>query len=110
MRWSAASILATSLRWRSRARSSMARSVSDDGVILILILKVLQCLPGFLQDVLLPRHEFVAEIIPLTLVHKGFFVGGAVVLFLLQQRHAHSLQALKVAALYRSDRSPTTAE
>ena len=84
MRCKAASILAISLRWRSRARSSMARSVSDEarsarsGWFCVLVLQMLEGLLGFLQDFFLPGVQLCAEIVPLPLVHERLFVGRPV--------------------------------
>src|ERR1700732_2114372 len=61
-------------------------AVGEIGMILVLVLKMLQCLPGFLENVVLPRQELVTKIIALTLVHEWLFVGRSVVLVLFQQR------------------------
>ena len=79
MRWRAASILATSLRCRSPARSSIARSVSEDGVgevgmVLAGVLEILQGLLGHLEDVLPPIEQLQPKVLPLALVHERLAV------------------------------------
>src|SRR5262245_47759899 len=54
--------------------------VGEVGMILILILKMLQRLLRFLQDILFPVEQLLAEVLPLPLVHEGLLVGRPVVL------------------------------
>ena len=81
---SAASILAISLRWRSRARSSIARSVSEEarsarsGWFSFSACRWAKRLLGLLQDVVLPGEQLLAEILPLALIHEWLFVGRSV--------------------------------
>src|SRR3989304_5971676 len=43
-------------------------AIGEIGVVLVLILKMLQRFPGFLEDLLLPSEQLQAEMLPLTLV------------------------------------------
>src|SRR5262249_41874013 len=60
------------------------RAVGKVGVILVLGLEMGQRLLGLLEDLLLPREQLLAEILPLALVHEGLFVGRSIGLGLVQ--------------------------
>src|SRR4030081_2135268 len=63
-------------------------AVGEIGVILVLGLEVSQRLLGLFENLLLPREQFLAEILPLALAHEGLFVGRSVDLALVQYRDA----------------------
>ena len=53
-------------------------------MILVLGLEMGQRLLGLFEDLLLPREQLLAEILPLALIHEGLFVGRSVGLGLVQ--------------------------
>jgi hypothetical protein len=53
-------------------------AIGKVGVVLALVLKMLERLLGFPQDVLPPIEQFQLEILPLPLVHEGLFLAGPV--------------------------------
>src|SRR5580693_3167231 len=57
------------------------RPVGKIGMILALVLKMLQRLLGFLEDILAPVEQLQAEILPLPLVHERLFVGRSIQAF-----------------------------
>ena len=85
MRASAASILAISLRWRSRARSSSARSVSDvarsarSACCVDSSCSPSQRLARLADDLFLPGQQLLAEVHPLALVHERLVLARTVV-------------------------------
>jgi hypothetical protein len=54
------------------------RPIGEIGMVLVLVMEMLQRLLGYLEDILPPSEQLVAEIIPLALVHERLFVGGPV--------------------------------
>ena len=81
MRASAASILATSLRWRSRAlqfeRAIGLRcgAIGQIGVLREILVQHVQRLPVLPDDLFLPSQQLVAEVGPVPLVHERFVLG-----------------------------------
>src|SRR5262245_62812977 len=57
-------------------------------MVLVLGLQVGQGFLGLLEDLLLPREQLLAEILPLALIHEGLFVGRSVELVLVEYCHA----------------------
>src|SRR5262249_47605838 len=53
-------------------------AVGEVGMVLVLGLQMRQCLSRLLEDLLLPGHELLAEILPLSLVHERLFVGRSI--------------------------------
>jgi hypothetical protein len=49
-------------------------AIGEIGMILILVLEVLERLPRFLQDVLLPIEQLLPEVLPLALIHERLSV------------------------------------
>ena len=96
MRPSAESILAISLRWRSRALQLDGaiglgrRAVGEVGVILVFVLQVLKGLARLAQDLFLPCQQLLAEILALAFVHELFGIGWTV-LVNARTRHAMTL-------------------
>ena len=96
----AASILAISLRWRSRALSSSARSVSEVARSAIsacwaeFVLQVLQRLLGGAHDLVAPVQQLAAEIGPLALAHERLVLRWPIVVrnFLFRCPHENSCQ------------------
>ena len=84
MRASAASILAISLRWRSRALSSSARSVSDvarsamSACCAEVLVQHVQRLAVLADDLFLPGDQLVAEVDAVPLVHERLALGRPV--------------------------------
>jgi hypothetical protein len=81
---SAESILAISLRWRSRVRSSMPQSVSEEARSLRWLaqrafLQLAERIGRGRKDQLLPLLKQAAEIIQLRLVHVFFVFAGDVI-------------------------------
>src|ERR1700722_161786 len=60
-------------------------------MILVLVLEVLQRLLGFLEDVLAPGQELVAEVLPLAVSHERLFFGRPVVFFFFGAHAPHSV-------------------
>src|SRR5579864_1925118 len=50
-------------------------AVGEVGMVLVLILEMLEGLLGLLENILLPRQQFLSEIVPLAFVHERLFVG-----------------------------------
>src|SRR5829696_649960 len=55
------------------------RAIGEIGMVLVFVLKMLQRFPGFLEDFLLPGEQFVAEMLPLPLVHERLFIRWPIV-------------------------------
>jgi hypothetical protein len=62
----------------NRAVGLRGRPIGKIGMVLVLVLEMLQRLLGYLEDILPPGEQLVAEILPLALVHERLFVGGPV--------------------------------
>src|SRR5262245_21262478 len=73
-------------------------AIGEVGVVLVLLLEMLKGLACLLQDVLSPRQQLGAEILPLTLVHEGFFVRRPVI-FVFLPGHAPELRALRLSGI-----------
>ena len=56
--------------------------VSKIRVVLVLVLKMLKGLLNLVQDVFPPGQQLLAEVVPLALIHKRFFVGRAILVAL----------------------------
>ena len=111
---SAASILAISLRWRSRARSSMARSVSEEarsarsGWFWFSSCRCCRVSLASLRMSSRQIEQLLAEIFPLPLVHERLFFGRPVVLVLGQRPAAVAVlpcASVLVVAMTRAPRS-----
>src|SRR6185312_2175426 len=55
-------------------------AVGEVGMVLVLFLKMLEGLLGFLQDVLAPGQQFRAKVFALALIHERLLVGGPIAL------------------------------
>jgi hypothetical protein len=62
----------------NRAVGLRGRPIGEIGMVLVLVLEMLQRLLGYLEYILPPGEQLVAEILPLALVHERLFVGGPV--------------------------------
>src|ERR1700681_148500 len=60
------------------------RPVGEIGVILVLVLKVLEGFLRLLENILLPRQQLLAEVVPLALVHERLLIGRPIGLALLR--------------------------
>ena len=81
----AASILAISLRWRSRALKLEralglgGRPVGDIGVLRRIVMQVLEGFLGRAEDLVPPVEQFPAEIGPLAIAHERFVFRWAII-------------------------------
>src|SRR5437764_7313093 len=69
-----------------RAVGFRGGAIGKVGMVLVLGLEMRQRLLGFLEDILPPGEELVAEILPLALAHEGLFVRVPVFLLFVRQR------------------------
>ena len=86
MRASAASILAISLRWRSRALQLQRAiglgggAIGEVGMLRGVLVQDMQRLAVLAHDLFLPGHQLVAEVDPVALVHERLALGRAITL------------------------------
>src|SRR5689334_9878819 len=76
-----------------RAVGLRGGAVGEVGMVLVLVLKMLERLLGFLQDVLAPREQLAAEVLPLALVHERLFLGRPVRFFFFHAHAPHSVHS-----------------